>query len=152
MIGGANDRLFGILSNCLGHPEWASNVQFAANSARVANRDKLERDIEAITSTKSTQHWLRVFEGTGLPYAKINDLKDTLEHEHVLARGMIVDIEHGACGPLKVLNSPVQYSETQPSIRRPPPLLGEHTDEVLSDFLGLQASRIKQLKEDKVVA
>jgi succinate--hydroxymethylglutarate CoA-transferase len=80
MIGGANDRLFGVLCQCLGKPEWAADERFATNSSRVANRTVLEKWIEDITMTRPTQAWLDRFEGTGLPYAKVNDLKDTLEH------------------------------------------------------------------------
>ncbi|KAH7134427.1 CoA-transferase family III domain-containing protein [Dactylonectria macrodidyma] len=152
LIGGANDRLFGVLCNCLDKPQWATDERFSTNALRVTNRNVLEPWIEEITMSKTTQEWLDIFDGTGLPYAKVNDLMDTLNHEHVLARGMVKEIQHPACGPLKVLNSPVKYSGTQPSIRKPPPLLGEHTDEVLDTVLGLSAAQIKKLKDDKVVA
>ncbi|KAF4335861.1 alpha-methylacyl-coa racemase [Fusarium beomiforme] len=151
LIGGANDRLFGVLCKCLGKEEWSSDERFSTNSSRVAHRDVLERLIEDETSSKLSKEWLDIFEGTGLAYAKINDIKDTLEHSHVMARDMIKEIQHPVCGPLKVLNSPVKYSRTQPSIRTPPPLLGEHTDEVLKDVLGLKDSEIKRLREDKAI-
>lgn len=82
MIGGANDRLFGILCECLGKPELATDERFSTNSSRVENRVVLEKWIEDITMSKTTQEWLERFEGTGVPYAKVNDLKDTLEHSH----------------------------------------------------------------------
>lgn len=82
LIGGANDRLFGILCKCLDNPEWSSDSRFADNSSRVLNREVLESMIENLTRTKLTSEWLDIFDGTGLPYAKVNDLKDTLEHEH----------------------------------------------------------------------
>ncbi|KAF4437180.1 alpha-methylacyl-coa racemase [Fusarium acutatum] len=151
LIGGANDRLFGVLCKCLGQNDWATDERFSTNSARVANRDVLERMIEDITSSKPSKEWLDIFEGTGLAYAKINDIKDTLEHSHVVARDMIKEIQHPACGQLKVLNSPVKYSRTQPSIRTPPPLLGEHTNEVLRDVLGLDSAEIERLRANKAV-
>lgn len=82
LIGGANDRLFGVLCDCLGKPKWASDERFSTNSSRVANREVLEKWIEDATKSKTTQEWLDIFEGTGLPYAKVNDLKDTLNHPH----------------------------------------------------------------------
>jgi succinate---hydroxymethylglutarate CoA-transferase len=66
----------------LGKSEWTTDERFAINSARVANRKLLEPWIEELTMAKSTQEWLDIFEGTGLPYAKVNDLMDTLNHEH----------------------------------------------------------------------
>lgn len=82
LIGGANDRLFGILSTCLGQAEWAADERFSTNAKRVENREVLEKWIEDITQSKTTQEWLEIFDGTGLPYAKVNDLKGTLEHDH----------------------------------------------------------------------
>lgn len=82
LFGGGTDRLFGILCEGLGKPEWINDERFAVNSSRVANRNLLEPWIEEITMSKSTQEWLEIFDGTGLPYAKVNDLMDTLTHEH----------------------------------------------------------------------
>lgn len=117
----------------------------------MANRDELEAEIEKITKTKSTQEWLDVFEGSGLPYAAVNDVLATLTHEHTKARNMVVEVEHSQCGPLKMVNSPVKYSETKPRVRSPPPTLGQHTDEVLREHLGMDDSRILELRERGVV-
>lgn len=92
-----------------------------------------------------------VFDGKGMPYAAVNDVLSTLTHEHTLARNMVVEVEHEACGPLKVVNSPVKYSETKPSIRSPPPMLGEHTEEVLSQLLGMGDQQIYGLRERGVI-
>lgn len=82
LIGGGNDRLFGILCERLGKPEWAKDERYVTNNVRVKNRGKLEGMIEAETRTKTTQEWLDLLEGSGMPYARINDVKQTLEHEH----------------------------------------------------------------------
>ncbi|KAM0536340.1 hypothetical protein ACHAPW_006051 [Verticillium nonalfalfae] len=82
LFGGGNDRLFAILAKGLGKPEWATDDRFATNSARVKYRGVLEKWIEEITRTKTTQEWLDIFDGTGLPYAKVNDLMDTTQHRH----------------------------------------------------------------------
>ena len=87
-----------------------------------------------------------------MPYAAINDVKDTLEHEHEQARGMVTEVQHPACGPMKLVSPPVKFSENKPSIRSPPPTLGQHTDEVLAKLLGMEESTIKDLKQAGVVA
>ncbi|KAL2007777.1 hypothetical protein VTN00DRAFT_7759 [Thermoascus crustaceus] len=151
-IGGANDRLFGILCEKLGKPEWKKDPKFASNNERVKNRVELERLIETETKKRTTKEWLDLFEGCGMPYAAVNDVQGTLNHEHTIARGMVKEIVHPVCGPIKILNTPVKYSNADPSIRSPPPLLGQHTDEVLRERLGLSDERIKELKKGGVLA
>jgi succinate--hydroxymethylglutarate CoA-transferase len=80
--GGGNDRLFGVLCERIGKPEWAADARFKTNAERVQRRDELEELIEQVTKTKTTAEWLRIFEGSGMPYAPINDVKTTLEHEN----------------------------------------------------------------------
>ncbi|KAJ4249154.1 hypothetical protein NW762_012489 [Fusarium torreyae] len=82
LVGCGNDRLFRLLCEGLGRPEWAIDTRFATNTSRVENRDWLENSIQDITKTKITQEWLDIFDGTGLPYAKVNDLLDTVNHPH----------------------------------------------------------------------
>jgi len=152
LLGGGNDRLFGILCEGLGRPEWKSDPKFDINARRVANRNELERSIEEITQTRTTAEWLDVFEGRGMPYAAVNDIRDTLQHEHVVARDMVTEMEHEFCGPIKMVNTPVKYSESQPRIRTPPPMLGQHTDEVLREIVGLGDEEIESLKSEGAVS
>ncbi|KAG4411266.1 hypothetical protein IFR04_015592 [Cadophora malorum] len=150
LFGGGNDRLFGILSDGLGQPEWKTDSKFAVNAQRVANRIELDGSIEAITKQKTTKEWLNIFEGSGMPYSAVNDVQGTLNHEHTLARGMVKQMDHEACGPIKMVNTPVKYSESEPSIRSVPPMLGQHTDEVLRD-IGMSESQIEALKAEGAV-
>ncbi|KAI1764291.1 CoA-transferase family III domain-containing protein [Hypoxylon sp. FL1150] len=152
LFGGGNDRLFGILCDGLGRPEWKTDPKYSINSQRVANRVELEDKIEKISIQKTTQEWLEVFEGKGMPYAAVNDVQGTLNHEHSKARNMVVKLEHEQCGPIKLVNTPVKYSESKPSIRTAPPTLGQHTDEVLVEVLGLEASEVATLKEKGAVS
>jgi succinate--hydroxymethylglutarate CoA-transferase len=151
LFGGGNDRLFGILCDGLGRPEWKDDPKFKINAQRVAHRDELEAQIEGITKTKTTQKWLEVFEGKGMPYAAVNDVLTALSHEHTRARNMVVEVEHEQCGPLKLVNSPVKYSETKPSIRSPPPTLGQHTDAILREHLGMGDHQIQALRQKGVI-
>ncbi|KAB5532714.1 CoA-transferase family III domain-containing protein [Coniochaeta sp. 2T2.1] len=150
LFGGGNDRLFGILCDGLGRPEWKEDPKFKINAQRVAHRDELEAEIEAITKTRTTQEWLETFEGKGMPYAAVNDVLATLTHEHTKARNMVVEVEHEQCGPLKLVNSPVKYSETKPRIRSPPPTLGQHTDVILKEHLGYSEEQIQDLRQKGV--
>lgn len=152
LLGGANDKLFGIMCQRLQQEQWSTDPRFTTNSARVKNRDELERLIQGVTMTKTTAEWLRIMEGSGMPYAAINDVKSSLEHEHSQAREMVKEVEHPDCGTLKLLNTPVKWSIATPSIRSAPPTLGQHTDEVLTSILGMASSKIKALKSEGVVA
>ncbi|ORY56616.1 CoA-transferase family III [Pseudomassariella vexata] len=151
LLGGGNDRLFGILCDGVGRPDWKTNPKFAINAQRVANRVELEDKIEALTRQKTTQEWLDVFEGKGMPYAAVNDVQETLNHEHTKARNMVVEMDHTECGPIKMVNHPVKYSDSKPSIRSVPPTLGQHTDEVLGGVLGLDPAQIETLKQKGTV-
>lgn len=151
LFGGGNDRLFGLICDGLGQPEWKTSPKFAINTSRVANRIELDDSIEAITMTRTTKEWLEVFEGSGLPYSAVNDIQGTLSHEHVLARNMVKEMDHEFCGPIKMVNTPVKYSESNPSIRSVPPTLGQHTDEILKEVLGYNDSQIEALKAEGAV-
>lgn len=82
LLGGGNDRLFGVLCQRIGKPEWSQDERFKTNADRVKRRDELEKLIEDITLTKTTQQWIDILEGSGMPYAPINDVKTTLQDEH----------------------------------------------------------------------
>lgn len=151
LLGGGNDRLYGILCQGIGRPEWKDDPRFVTNAQRVANRNELESMIEDITESKTTEEWLQVFEGKGMPYAAVNDVQATLSHEHTKARNMVVEMEHEECGTIRMVNTPVKYSESEPKIRTAPPVLGQHTHEVLSSHLGMSDEGIKSLQDEGVV-
>ncbi|KAK5990761.1 Succinate--hydroxymethylglutarate CoA-transferase [Cladobotryum mycophilum] len=152
LFGGGNDRLFGILCEGLEQPHWKDDAKYRTNADRVANRKDLEARIEELTQQKTTQEWLEVFEGAGMPYAAVNDVQGTLNHSHTKARNMVIEVDHEFCGPIKMVNTPVKYSETQPTVRSPPPMLGQHTDEVLREHLGMDESDIAALKQQGVIS
>ncbi|EGD83967.1 hypothetical protein H112_07648 [Trichophyton rubrum D6] len=152
LLGGGNDRLFGVLCDRLGHPEWKTDARFTTNALRVKNREIIDKLIEDLTEQRTTQEWLEVMEGSGMPYAAVNDIQGALNHSHVLARGMVQEVDHPDCGPIKLVNTPVKYSHATPGIRTPPPTLGQHTDEVLKNVMGYDKEKIAQLKADGIVS
>jgi succinate--hydroxymethylglutarate CoA-transferase len=81
-VGGCNDKLYGILCDKIGKPEWKTDPRFVTNALRVKNRDTLDRIIEDELKKKTTQEWLDIFEGSGMPYASVNDIQGTINHEH----------------------------------------------------------------------
>ncbi|KAI5291657.1 hypothetical protein KEM54_002234 [Ascosphaera aggregata] len=152
LIGGANDKHFGVLCDRLGFPEWKTDEQFVTNADRVKNREILDEMIGNVLKQKTTQEWLDILEGSGMAYAAINDIQGTLNHAHVQARGMVAEVEHPDCGTLKMVNTPVKFSHATPGIRSPPPTLGQNTTEILSEVLDYEDTRITQLKSDGIVA
>ncbi|KAK6509890.1 Kinesin-like protein kif20a [Arthrobotrys musiformis] len=151
LLGGGNDRLFGILCNKIGYPEWASDERFVTNEKRVEYRYILVPMIGEETKRRTTQEWLEIFEGSGMPYAAVNDVYDTLHHDHVLARDMVKEVHHEACGPIKLINTPFKFSDAEVSIRHAPPTLGEDTNDILQE-LGFTSDQIDGLKTEGVVA
>ncbi len=89
MLGGGNDRLYGVICDRLGKPEWVTDSRFKTNADRVEHRDELEGLIEEITRTKTTAEWLEALEGSGMPYSAINDVQKTLEHPHGKLNGKV---------------------------------------------------------------
>lgn len=82
LLGGGNDKLFGVICDKLNHPEWNSDPRFTSNNLRVKNREVIDKLIEDVTKQKTTQEWLDILDGSGLPYAAVNDIQGTLNHEH----------------------------------------------------------------------
>lgn len=101
LFGGGNDRLFGVLCDRLGFPEWKTDARFITNSDRVKHRADIDGLIEDITKQKTTQEWLEIFDGSGMPYAAVNDIQGTLNHEH----GKFLDNIYGPSNS-KPINSP----------------------------------------------
>lgn len=130
-LGAATDRLFGRLSELLGHADWATDPRFADNTRRVQNRSALAALIERVTSTHPRRHWLTVLEQAGIPCGPINSYAEAFADPHILARDMIVGVQHPTLGALKMPGSPLKMSETPTDARRRAPLLGEHTRDVL---------------------
>jgi crotonobetainyl-CoA:carnitine CoA-transferase CaiB-like acyl-CoA transferase len=140
-IGAANERLFRRLCDVLGHPEWATMAEFANNASRVRNREALADRIESVLRDRSCAHWLTLFEANDLPCGPINDYAGVFADPQVVARGMVVDVEHPTLGRLKALGSPIKMSGTPPDPSRRAPMLGEHTDTVLREA-GFSAEEI----------
>lgn len=141
-----NDREFVRLADALGHPEWKTDPRFATNGARVANRPLIKAAVAQIIGTQTRDHWVRILNAATVSCGPINDMGDIALDPHVIAREMIVSLHHPAFGEVRTPASPHRLSETPPAYRRAPPLMGEHTREVLGEILGLDVAAIDALK------
>ena len=145
-----NDGQFVRLCEVAGRPELAADPRFATNAARVENRAVLVPILQALLAGRPTQDWVGVLEGAGVPCGPINDLAQVFEDPHVKSRGLRVEIPHPLAGSVPVVASPMRLSRT-PVRHGTPPLLGEHTREVLGDVLGMSEAEIEALRREKVI-
>jgi crotonobetainyl-CoA:carnitine CoA-transferase CaiB-like acyl-CoA transferase len=146
-----NDVQFARFAAVLDHPEWAKDAHYATNPDRVTNREALDAAIEAIFRTHSAAEWLEKLTSAGIPCGKINSVAEALGSPHAKAREMVRMVEHPTAGEVKMLGIPFRFSDTPASVRRAPPILGQHTDEVLRDVLKLPEARIAELRAAKVI-
>ncbi len=150
-IGIGNERQFARGAEVLGHPEWAQDARFNSNRARVENRDLIDGLINEALARDKADVWLAKLMAVGVPCGKINTVAQALDDPHAAARRMVETVEHPAIGTLRMLGIPFKFSDTACSVRRAPPALGEHTDEILARELGFDAAGIADLRRQKVV-
>jgi glutaryl-CoA transferase len=150
-LGVGNERQFARLADVLGHPEWAKDARFASNGARVENRAAIDGLISKALSHDKADAWLAKLKAAGIPCGKINSVAQALDDPQTAARQMTETIEHPTVGALKMLGIPFKFSNTACSVRRPPPTLGQHSEEILSGELGLDDQAIADLRRQKVI-
>ena len=146
-----NDNLFRKFCDAAGRPELAQDPRFASNGKRVENRAEITRLTEEIIRRKTTAEWLELLEAAGVPNGPINDLAQVFEEPQVKARGVKIELDHPAAGKLPLVASPMRFSGTPLEYRLAPPLLGEHTDQILKEFLKLNDAEISKLRADGIV-
>ena len=151
MVGAGNERLWKNFCEVLGVPEWADNPRFDSNEKRVERREELVRMIEERLRSRNRDEWVEAFGAAGLPTGPINNVGDVFRDPQVLHRGMVQTVNHPAAGTIRLVGVPVKFSETPGDVASPPPLLGQHTEEVLGRLLGLTATEIGQLRKEGVV-
>lgn len=150
-LGVGNNRQFQALCAILGRPELAQDERYATNSARVANREEIVGILQSVLETEDADHWISACDKANIPSGKINTIEQVFEHPQTLARDMLVEVEHPTAGMLKMAGIPFAMSETPPKVRLAPPLLGQHTDEVLRERLGYDQTTIDQLRTDGII-
>jgi len=129
-----NDRQFARLCELLGKPELAANEKFASNSARVQNREEVIFILASIFKTASVAEWLGKLDEAEIPCGPINNFEQVFSMPQVKERGMLVQMEHPTIGTLPLVGSPLKMGATPVEYRLPPPLMGEHTEEILREL------------------
>jgi formyl-CoA transferase/CoA:oxalate CoA-transferase len=150
MVAVGNDALWRRFAPMIGMPELVDDSRFATNPQRVANRVELIRLIEAALAEKGSAVWAEELSRAGIPAGAINGIDAALVHPQVQAREMVLTVEHPTAGTLRMAGSPIKLSQYTATVRRPPPLLGEHTAEVLSE-LGYSAADIAAMRDTGVI-
>ena len=141
-----SDKLWRIFCPLLGIGDMLDDPRYATNAARATNRESLIARLGAVFLTKSYEEWEAILLPAGIPMGAINTIDRVVDHPQVEARGMLVEHEHPVAGKVRMVGVPVRLSETPGAIRTPAPLLGQHTDEVLRDRLGLDDEEIERLR------
>ena len=149
----ANDRLFATLcEKVIDRPDIVQDAKFTTNTARVTNREALMDLLNAVFARDTRENWLRQLMDAGLPAGAVRTVAESLSAPEVLARGMLTRVPHPTAQTLRLVNSPVRFSETPVTTPVAPPLLGQHTEAVLQELLSYDWEAIQRLREAKVIA
>jgi formyl-CoA transferase len=147
----ANQKLWGNFCKLVGKEEWTGDPRFETNAKRVENRGVLLPLIEELFAERTCDEWMELLVGGAIPCGPVNDMQHLFTDPQIRHRGMIAEVPHPTIGTLRMTGIPIKYSETPGTVRRHPPLLGEHTDEVLADALGYVPEKIESLKRANVI-
>ena len=153
VIAVGNDAQFGRFCDFAGVPELADDDRFRSNDMRVRNRIELTRLLNQVVAAKPAEHWLKGLERINVASGPINTLDKVFADPQTRHREMEIEMKHPLAGdtPVKLIGSPIKMSATPVSYRRAPPTLGQHTDEVLRELLGLEDTELAALRGDGVI-
>src|SRR3954462_1824983 len=141
-----NDPTFERFCKAFGQEQLLSDPRFATNAIRVQTRQLVTDTLTPVMKSKTTAEWIEALEALKIGCGPINTLEQVFADPHVVARNMVVELQHAPGQPVKVIANPVKLSATPPAYRSPPPVLGEHTGEMLGGLLGMGAAEIAALR------
>jgi crotonobetainyl-CoA:carnitine CoA-transferase CaiB-like acyl-CoA transferase len=147
-----NDAQFARFCDLAGRPELAKDERFTTNSNRVKNREILIPDLTEIMLTQDTDAWLEQLNQKGIPCGPIANIDQVFDNPQVQHRGMLLELDHPVAGKVPSVANPIRLSESAVTYDKAPPLLGQHTEQVVCDLLGLGRDQIDQLMNDGIIA
>lgn len=150
LVAGGNDRLFKILCEVIDMPQLVDDPNYSSNILRVENREVLVPIIQKRLLTKPRDDWLAELRESGFPCGPVNSIDEVFSDPQLLHRDMLVTMDHPKIGEIKQIGAPLKFSETPCILDLPPPMLGQHTDEVLK-YIGYTEEEVAALKKDSVV-
>lgn len=146
-----NDEQFRRLCGVMEQPALAGDARYATNQARVEHFSSLKAILDAFFARWTREDLVRTLTAAGVPSGSVRSIAEVLEDPQIAARGMIVPLVHPTAGDIAVLGTPLKMSATPADVRTPPPLLGEHTDAILGNDVGLGKEEIERLRADGVI-
>jgi len=151
VLAAGNDELWRRFCRVAGLDAYAGDPRFATNRDRVRNYGTLRPIVADAFSKRTRAEWLEVLNDAGIPAGPVRNLQEVLTDEQLLTREMVHVLQHSSAGPVQVLGVPVKLSATPGAVRRAPPALGEHTEEILTGDLGLATSQITEMRAAGVI-
>jgi crotonobetainyl-CoA:carnitine CoA-transferase CaiB-like acyl-CoA transferase len=146
-----NDNLFGKFCEVAGCQALVRDERFATNARRVENREAITKLLADVFARRTTHEWVEMLEAAGVPNGPINNVRQVFEEPQAIARGLRFELPHPTAGSVPLVASPMRFSATPVEQKLPPPTLGQHTDEILRDVLGLDADAIAKLRASRIV-
>ncbi len=150
-VGIGNDRQYRRFCQVAGRMDLWEDERFQTNPGRVEHREELVPRLQALFRTRPTAAWLELLHEAKIPAGPINDVAQVLNDPHVLARGMVQTVDHPTAGTIRLVGPVAKLSATPAAIRRPPPLLGQHTEEILTGLLGYDEKAVAHLRAEGVI-
>jgi crotonobetainyl-CoA:carnitine CoA-transferase CaiB-like acyl-CoA transferase len=151
VIGVASEVIWKRFCQAIGRPNLTDDARFANNSLRVENRTKLIALLSEVFLQRDNETWFKLLTAAEVPCSPVQTIDQVFQAPQVLHRDMVMEIEHPTAGKVRMAGIPVKFSVTPASLRLPPPLLGEHNEAILSNWLGMSAEAIDELKKEKII-
>lgn len=146
-----NDKQWEIFCKSINKPEWIDDEKYSTNALRVNNRKQLIDQLSKLFATQNAEYWLEIFDKVGLPSGPINELDKVFENEQIKSREMQIELPHSIDNKVTLLNSPIKIPTSPTKTHKAPPTLGEHTEEILKEKIGLDQDTVARLRDEGIL-